>query len=218
MVSATTGDGLDRLLDALAAALPEGPFLYPPDELTDMPDRLLAAEIVREQIFLQTHEEVPYGTTVETESWQERKDGSVRIEATIYVARAGQKAILIGEKGSRVREIGARARSRARGAARAARASLPQREGARRLGRGARAAARDRPDSEEGALARRSDPLGAIRHRIGVDFARLTNLADGIFAVAMTFLAFSIQLPPPDTRRMAAISPSSPPCCRSSAR
>ena len=110
MVSATTGDGLDRLLDALAAALPEGPFLYPPDELTDMPDRLLAAEIVREQIFLQTHEEVPYGTTVETESWQERKDGSVRVEATIYVARAGQKAILIGEKGSRVREIGARAR------------------------------------------------------------------------------------------------------------
>jgi GTPase len=110
MVSATTGDGLDRLLDALAASLPEGPFLYPPDELTDIPDRLLAAEIVREQIFLQTHEEVPYGTTVETESWQERKDGSVRIDATIYVARAGQKAILIGEKGARVREIGARAR------------------------------------------------------------------------------------------------------------
>ena len=111
MVSAGTGDGLDRLLDALAAALPEGPFLYPADELTDMPDRLLAAEIVREQIFLQTHEEVPYGTTVETESWEERQDGSVRIEATIYVAKAGQKAILIGEKGSRVREIGARARS-----------------------------------------------------------------------------------------------------------
>jgi GTPase len=110
MVSAATGDGLDRLLDALAAALPEGPFLYPEDELTDIPDRLLAAEIVREQIFLQTHEEVPYGTTVETESWQEREDGSVRIDATIYVARPGQKAILIGEKGARVKEIGARAR------------------------------------------------------------------------------------------------------------
>ena len=144
MVSATTGDGLDRLLDALAAALPEGPYLYPPDELTDLPDRLLAAEIVREQIFLQTHEEVPYGTTVETESWQERKDGSVRVEATIYVARAGHKAILIGEGGSRVREIGARARSELESAARAARASVPQREGTRRLGRGARAAARDR--------------------------------------------------------------------------
>ncbi len=111
MISAATGDGLDRLLDALAGAMPEGPFLYPPDELTDIPDRLLAAEIVREQIFLQTHEEVPYGTTVETESWEERQDGSVRIDATIYVARAGQKAILIGAKGARVRELGARART-----------------------------------------------------------------------------------------------------------
>lgn len=111
MVSAATGDGLDRLLDALAIAMPEGPFLYPEDELTDLPDRLLAAELVREQIFLQTHEEVPYGATVETESWQERPDGSVRIEATIYVARAGQKAILIGQKGSRIREIGAAARA-----------------------------------------------------------------------------------------------------------
>ena len=111
MVSAATGDGLDRLQDALAAAMPEGPYLYPQDDLTDLPDRLLAAEIVREQVFLQTHEEVPYAATVETESWQERRDGSVRIEATIYVARPGHKAILIGEKGARVREIGARARA-----------------------------------------------------------------------------------------------------------
>jgi GTP-binding protein Era len=99
------------LLDTLATTLPEGPHLYPDDEITDLPDRLLAAEIVREQIFLQTHEEVPYGTTVETESFAERPDGSVRIDATIYVARAGQKAILIGEGGARVREIGAKARS-----------------------------------------------------------------------------------------------------------
>ncbi len=111
MVSAANGDGLDRLLDRLAAAMPEGPYLYPPDELTDLPDRLLAAELVREQIFLQTHEEVPYGATVETESWRERPDGSVRVEATIYVARPGHKAILIGERGARIREIGARARS-----------------------------------------------------------------------------------------------------------
>lgn len=111
MVSAATGDGLDRLQDALAAAMPPGPHLYPDDDLTDLPDRLLAAEIVREQIFLQTHEEVPYGATVETEDWQDRKDGSVRIEATIYVARAGHKAILIGEKGARIKAIGARARS-----------------------------------------------------------------------------------------------------------
>ena len=111
MVSAGNGDGVTALLDAVAAALPEGPHLYPDDEITDLPDRLLAAEIVREQIFLQTHEEVPYGTTVETESFEERRDGSVRIDATIYVERAGQKAILIGEGGSRVRTIGAKARS-----------------------------------------------------------------------------------------------------------
>ena len=111
MVSANTGDGLDTLLDALAATLPEGPYLYPEDELTDLPDRLLAAEIVREQIFFQTHEEVPYATTVETESFQERPDGSVRIEATIYVSRPGHKAILIGHAGTRIKEIGAKARS-----------------------------------------------------------------------------------------------------------
>jgi GTP-binding protein Era len=110
MVSAGNGDGVGELVDALAAAVPEGPLLYPEDELTDLPDRLLAAEIVREQIFLQTHEEVPYGATVETESWKERPDGSVRIEVTIYVARTGHKAILIGEGGSKVKAIGARAR------------------------------------------------------------------------------------------------------------
>lgn len=111
MISAATGDGLDRLLDALAHAMPAGPHLYPDDDLTDLPDRLLAAEIVREQIFLQTHEEVPYGATVETESWQDRPDGSVRIDATVYVARAGHKAILIGEGGRRIRDIGAKSRS-----------------------------------------------------------------------------------------------------------
>ena len=110
MVSATTGDGLDNLLNALEAAMPEGPHLYPADDLTDLPDRLLAAEIVREQIFLQTHEEVPYAATVETESFRERKDGSVRIEATIYVSRASHKAILIGAGGARIKEIGAKSR------------------------------------------------------------------------------------------------------------
>ncbi len=111
MISASTGDGLDRLLDQLAEAMPPGPHLYPDDDLTDLPDRLLAAEIVREQIFMQTHEEIPYGATVETEDWQERPDGSVRVEATVYVARPGHKAILIGAGGSRIKEIGARARS-----------------------------------------------------------------------------------------------------------
>jgi GTP-binding protein Era len=111
MISAVTGDGVDRLQARLAEAMPEGPHLYPDDDLTDLPDRLLAAEIVREQIFLQTHQEVPYGTTVETESFRERPDGSVRIDATVYVARAGQKAILIGEGGARIRAIGTAART-----------------------------------------------------------------------------------------------------------
>ena len=110
MVSAATGDGLDHLLDRLADAMPEGPHLYPDDDLSDMPDRLLAAEIVREQIFLQTHEEIPYAATVETESWQERPDGSVRIDATVYVARPGHKAILIGAAGAKIKQIGAKAR------------------------------------------------------------------------------------------------------------
>lgn len=110
MVSARSGSGVDDLLDRLAQSLPEGPYLYPEDDLTDLPDRLLAAELVREQIFMQTHEEVPYGATVETESYKERPDGSVRIDATIYVSRAGHKAILIGERGQKIRQIGERAR------------------------------------------------------------------------------------------------------------
>ncbi len=115
MVSATTGDGAEVLMDRLAATMPTGPYLYPPDDLTDLPDRLLAAELVREQVFLQTHEEVPYATTVETESYTERPDGSVRIDVTVYVTRPGHKAILIGGGGSRVKEIGARARQQLAG-------------------------------------------------------------------------------------------------------
>ena len=110
MVSAGNGDGVNELAAALAKAVPEGPFLYPEDDLTDLPDRLLAAETVREQIFMQTHDEIPYAATVETESFKERPDGSVRIEVTVYVARPGHKAIMIGEKGSKIRDIGARAR------------------------------------------------------------------------------------------------------------
>ncbi|GLR66765.1 GTPase Era [Acidocella aquatica] len=109
MISAATGDGLEVLLDFCVAKLPEGPHLYPGDELTDLPDRLLAAEIVREQIFLQTRDEVPYGTTVETESFKVQKSG-VRIDAVIYVTKASHKAILIGAKGARIKEIGMRAR------------------------------------------------------------------------------------------------------------
>jgi GTPase len=110
MVSAQTGDGLDRLLDHLAGAVPPGPFLFPEDELSDLPNRMLAAEIVREQILRMTHEEVPHHATVETESWQERKDGSVRVDCTVYVERPSQKAILIGDGGARIKSIGSRAR------------------------------------------------------------------------------------------------------------
>ncbi|MGE4481844.1 GTPase Era [Acidocella sp.] len=110
MISAQTGDGIEELLTFCMGKLPEGVFLYPEDEMTDVPDRLLAAEIVREQIFLQTRDEVPYGTTVETESFKEQKNGSIRIEAVIYVAREGHKAILIGARGARIKEIGSRAR------------------------------------------------------------------------------------------------------------
>jgi GTP-binding protein Era len=111
MISAETGDGVARLLDRLAAAMPEGPWLYPEDALSDQPDRLLASEIVREQIYRQTREEVPYGATVETETWEERPDGSVTIRAAVVVARDGQKAIVIGKGGARLKAIGAAARA-----------------------------------------------------------------------------------------------------------
>jgi GTP-binding protein Era len=110
MISAQTGDGIDVLLDFCTAKLPDGPFLYPEDELTDLPDRLLAAEIVREQIFLQTRDEVPYGATVETENFKFSKDGTLRVDAIIYVTKASHKGILIGAKGARIKELGMRAR------------------------------------------------------------------------------------------------------------
>lgn len=110
MISAEKSRGLDRLLDRLAEAMPPGPYLFPEDELSDLPNRMLVAEIVREQILRQTHEEVPHHATVETENWQERKDGSVRVDCTVYVGRATQKAILIGDGGARIKAIGQSAR------------------------------------------------------------------------------------------------------------
>lgn len=110
MISAEKKRGLDKVLDRLAADMPPGPYLFPEDELSDLPNRMLVAEIVREQILRQTHEEVPHHATVETESWTEKKDGSVRVDCTIYVGRATQKAILIGDGGARIKEIGQKAR------------------------------------------------------------------------------------------------------------
>ncbi|MEE8545567.1 MAG: GTPase Era [Alphaproteobacteria bacterium] len=106
MISALSGDGVGDLKDHLAAALPEGPWLYPEDQLADMPERLLAAELTREKLFLALHQELPYATTVETESWTELKDGSLRIEQVIYVRRETQKGIVLGKAGRRVKAIG----------------------------------------------------------------------------------------------------------------
>lgn len=110
MISAKTGSGLGRLREVLAAAVPAGPWLYPEDQVADLPQRLLAAEVTREKLFLRLHDELPYESTVETEAWQERSDGSVRIEQTIYVARDGHKKIAIGEKGATLKAIGQAAR------------------------------------------------------------------------------------------------------------
>jgi GTPase len=111
MVSALSGDGVADLKRHLAGAVPAGPWLFPEDQLTDLPQRLIAAEITREQVFLQLHQELPYATFVETEEWQEREDGSVRIAQTIHVMRDSQKAIVLGKGGRQIKEIGARART-----------------------------------------------------------------------------------------------------------
>lgn len=110
MVSALTGDGLDRLRRYLADWAPEGPWHYPDDHITDMPMRLLAAEITREKLFLQLHQELPYAATVETEVWEQFDDGSVKISQVIFVRKDSQKAIVLGKGGARIRAIGEAAR------------------------------------------------------------------------------------------------------------
>lgn len=110
MISAMTGDGVDDLRRRLAADVPEGPYHYPEDQMSDAPLRHLAAEITREKIFRQLHQELPYQSTVETDSWQERKDNSVRIEQTIFVERESQRKIVLGKGGATIKQIGADAR------------------------------------------------------------------------------------------------------------
>jgi GTPase len=111
MISGQTGDGVDDLKRYLVAALPQGPWLFPDDQLSDMPERVIAAEMTREQVFLQLRDELPYGSTVETERWEDRKDGSARIEQAIFVQRPSQRAIVLGEGGRRIKSIGTRARA-----------------------------------------------------------------------------------------------------------
>ncbi|PBB79108.1 GTPase Era [Mesorhizobium sp. WSM3879] len=111
MVSALTGSGCKDLLDYLAETLPAGPWYYPEDQISDLPMRQLAAEITREKLYLRLHQELPYSSHIETEKWEEKKDGSVRIEQVIYVERESQKKIVLGHKGETIRAIGQAARA-----------------------------------------------------------------------------------------------------------
>jgi GTPase len=110
MVSSTTGSGVADLKRHLAAAVPTGPWHYPEDEISDVPARMLAAEITREKLYNRLHDELPYDSTVETESYEERKDGSIRIEQTIYVVREGQRKIMLGKGGETIKLISQSAR------------------------------------------------------------------------------------------------------------
>lgn len=110
MISAETGNGCGDLVDYLAKQMPEGPWLYPEDEISDLPMRLLAAEFTREQVFRRLHQELPYQITVETESWEDQPDGSAKVNQVIYVQRKGHKGIVLGQGGKQIKGIGAAAR------------------------------------------------------------------------------------------------------------
>ena len=110
MISATSGDGVADLKAALAARVPEGPWHFPQEQVSDATDRMLAAEVTREQLYLQLHAELPYASAVETEKYEERKDGSVAIHQQILVGRPTQRAIVLGKGGARIRAIGEAAR------------------------------------------------------------------------------------------------------------
>ncbi|MCB1555767.1 MAG: GTPase Era, partial [Alphaproteobacteria bacterium] len=110
MISAKTGSGTKDLMGWLANHLPKGPFLFPADEISDMPVRLLAAEITREKLFHKLHDELPYALSVETEGWEDFKNGSVKLDQTIYVARESHKAIILGKGGQQIKKIGEEAR------------------------------------------------------------------------------------------------------------
>jgi GTP-binding protein Era len=111
LVSALKGEGVADVAAWVAARMPEGPWLYPEDQAADIPLRLLAAEVTREKLYLRLHDELPYASAVETEKWEERKDGSVRIDQIVYVQRDGQKAIVLGKGGATIKKIGELART-----------------------------------------------------------------------------------------------------------
>ena len=111
MISAEKGHGVDALRSWLADQMPDGPWLYPEDQIADLPMRMIAAEITREKLTLRLHQELPYQLTVETEAWEDRKDGSSKIDQIIYVARDGHKGIILGKKGETVKAVGKAARA-----------------------------------------------------------------------------------------------------------
>ena len=111
LISALKGEGMADVAAWVASRMPEGPWLYPEDQAADIPSRLLAAEVTREKIYLRLHDELPYSSAVETEKWEERRDGSVKIDQVIYVQRDGQKAIVLGKKGATIKTIGELART-----------------------------------------------------------------------------------------------------------
>lgn len=110
LISALKRDGVDDLAASLISHMPEGPYLYPPDQAADIPLRLMAAEITREKLFLRLHEELPYASTIETEKWTNQKNGDVRVDQIIYVKRPSQKSIVLGKGGRTIKDIGAQAR------------------------------------------------------------------------------------------------------------
>ena len=110
MISAEKGHGVDALRQWLAGQLPEGPWLYPEDQIADLPMRMIAAEITREKLTLRLHQELPYQLTVETENWEERKDGSARIDQLVYVVRDGHKGIVLGNRGETIKSVSKAAR------------------------------------------------------------------------------------------------------------
>jgi GTP-binding protein Era len=111
MISAERGHGVEALRDWLAEVLPEGPWFYPEDQIADLPMRMIAAEMTREKLTLRLHEELPYQLTVETEKWEDKPDGTTRIDQVVYVARDGHKGIVLGNRGETIKAIGQAARA-----------------------------------------------------------------------------------------------------------
>ena len=149
MISAETGDGVDDLVKALAARMPAGPWHFPADQISDVPLRLLAAEVTREHLFRQVHDELPYELTVENESWKDFEDGSVRIEQAIYIGRETQKPIVLGEGGRRIKSVRVAAQKELETDPRTQGAPVPAGEGEIRLGRRPRALPGDRSGVRE---------------------------------------------------------------------